>query len=414
LETNNKPVAIALGGTGPSIAVIENLKNRGFYVILIDYLENPPAKPFADEHMLVSTLDKEGVLEVAKKTNASYVINLLLDQPMITAAYVAEKLKLPSFMSYETSQLVTNKKLMKKRMVKHKIPTAKYSIINSSYNVDNINLDFPLVIKPIEGTGSIGIKRVNNFDELRNYLQDNIRDGYNEDIIIEEHYKGIEIQVNCFIYEKNAHILMIMQKEKVSYDECDLITLGSLVPAQISQQAENEIYVIAQKLVKAFELDNTPMHFQAFVEGDNVNIIEVAARIGGVLSYNLIKIATGFDILDYSLDVLIGKSKCLHYYSPKYIYSTIIIYAQSSVFGKVTGLNELIEQKIILYFILLKTEGMFIPSGINAYNRVAAFIISAESKEQMVEKIDYAFQRINVFDIEGNSVMMKNLRKSVF
>ena len=49
----NKPIAIVLGGTNPHIELINNLKARGFYTILLDYFENPPAKNVADLHHIV-------------------------------------------------------------------------------------------------------------------------------------------------------------------------------------------------------------------------------------------------------------------------------------------------------------------------------------------------------------------------
>ena len=58
---------IVLGGTAAHVPLIISLKKRGYYVILIDYLDNPPAKQFADLHIKTSTLDKESVLDVAKK-----------------------------------------------------------------------------------------------------------------------------------------------------------------------------------------------------------------------------------------------------------------------------------------------------------------------------------------------------------
>ena len=44
-----KEVAIVLGGTSAHIALIKNLQRRGYYVILADYLKNPPAKEYADK-----------------------------------------------------------------------------------------------------------------------------------------------------------------------------------------------------------------------------------------------------------------------------------------------------------------------------------------------------------------------------
>ena len=53
----NKKTAIVLGGTSPHIALIQKLKDRGYYTILVDYLNNPPAKKVADMHIKESTLD---------------------------------------------------------------------------------------------------------------------------------------------------------------------------------------------------------------------------------------------------------------------------------------------------------------------------------------------------------------------
>ena len=39
----NKPIALILGGTVPHSELIKQLKERGYYTILIDYLLNPPA-----------------------------------------------------------------------------------------------------------------------------------------------------------------------------------------------------------------------------------------------------------------------------------------------------------------------------------------------------------------------------------
>ena len=46
----DKPVALVLGGTNPHIELIKQLKERGYYVVLVDYLDNPPAKKYADIH----------------------------------------------------------------------------------------------------------------------------------------------------------------------------------------------------------------------------------------------------------------------------------------------------------------------------------------------------------------------------
>lgn len=87
--------AIVLGGTHDHITLIELLKQRSYYTILIDYYENPIAKEYADEFIRESTTDKETVLEIAKKNNVNLVIAACIDSALATMAYVSEKLNLP-------------------------------------------------------------------------------------------------------------------------------------------------------------------------------------------------------------------------------------------------------------------------------------------------------------------------------
>ena len=84
---NNKEIAIVLGGTVPHCELIRQLQTRGYYVILIDYLPNPPAKLVADEHIQESTLDKDAVLKVAVQRNASLVICVISSTRFYTSRW---------------------------------------------------------------------------------------------------------------------------------------------------------------------------------------------------------------------------------------------------------------------------------------------------------------------------------------
>ena len=120
----DKPIAIVLGGTVPHAHLISLLKKRGYYTILLDYTPNPPAKEYADEHMPVSTLDVEAVLDVAKSRNARLVISTNVDQANVTCCSVSEKLGLTEPYSYETALNVTDKQRMKRIMWEHNIISA--------------------------------------------------------------------------------------------------------------------------------------------------------------------------------------------------------------------------------------------------------------------------------------------------
>ena len=109
---SEKPVAIVLGGIVPHKNLLEKLKKRGYFTILIDYFENPPAAEAADLHLRESAMDKDAVLAAAKKYGAELVLCTCLDQQIGIACQVAEELGLPHPYSYEKALEVTNKEKM--------------------------------------------------------------------------------------------------------------------------------------------------------------------------------------------------------------------------------------------------------------------------------------------------------------
>lgn len=99
---------LLLGGSAQQVIAIETAKKLGYYTILCDFLTDNPGQYAADKFYLVSTTDKEAVLEVAKKENIDGVLAYASDPAAPTAAYVAEKLGLPGN-PYESVEILCNK-----------------------------------------------------------------------------------------------------------------------------------------------------------------------------------------------------------------------------------------------------------------------------------------------------------------
>lgn len=409
---DKKQTAIVLGGTTPHIELIKKLKNRGYYTLLVDYYENPPAKAFADEHIRESTLEQECVLRIAKEKNAKLAIATCVDQANVTACYIAEKLNLPKLYSYETAKKVTDKAIMKYEMTRNEIPTTKYVIVEKD-NVKGISgFRYPVVVKPADSTGSKGVKKANNELELKEYLDDAFKISRNKKAIVEEYKKGIEIQADFFVQNSKTTPIMIRRKRCLSSGGSqNLQSCGSIVPADISDQAKHHIIEIAEKIVGVFHLENTALFLQAIVSGNDVSVIEFGSRIGGGLSFSMINAITGFDILEATINAHLGNETELKIELPNYMYMTNIIYAQKAIYGYVAGQNELLKEKVIEKFYTFKTHGMEIYSDLSSRNRIAAFLIKGTSKIELYDKLETAMTRLEVFDTHDKIIMRKDLKE---
>jgi phosphoribosylamine-glycine ligase len=408
---SNQKKAIVLGGTNPHRELITNLKNRGYFIYLLDYAENPIAKGLEDEYVKESTFDKETVLKVAIKTNSDLVITTCSDQANVTACYVAEKLNLPKPYSYETALQVTNKVLMKEKMRKGNIPTANFNIIENIKDYEITNLQYPLVVKPADAYGSKGVRKADNKDELNIFIEEAAKITRNNKIIVEEFKEGIELSIDFFVENGNPHLLLIREKFKFieSNKYAVMQTPGTITPANLSTKIINKIKEIATNIVREFELKNTSLLIQAIVNEEEINVIEFAPRVGGGLSFRIIKLMNNFDIIDATINSFLSKKVNLKIEKSKYFYSANNIYSFPGTFCCLKGVEDLFKKNIIEEFYQYKKNGMIISENMSSSDRIGSFIIKGESREDLFKKAKTAFEILEAYDPNGNSMIRKDI-----
>lgn len=402
---NKKPVALVLGGTAPHILLITKLHERGYYVVLVDYLTNPPAKRVADEHIQSSTLDKEKVLEIAQEKKASLVISTCIDQANSVCCYVAEQLNLPRPYSYETSLYVTNKGLMKERMKAFDVPSSSFILTKSVDNIDWAQVSFPCVVKPVDCNSSKGVHRADSIDEAKPFVEEALKLSQTGEAIIEGFCAGDEIQVDCVALDNDADVVMTRSKVKVAgSNEAVLNSYGSIVPAQVSESVLPKLKQIAVGIAKGFGLRNTPFFYQAIVTGDEVNVLEFAPRVGGGLSYYMIKNFVGFDAVEAAMDSFLGLPIRVNYHSPKKVYRTCLLYSKPCTFDHIEGFEALKEEGVIKEVFITKNQGEVIDGDMRSTNRIGSFVIEAGSLEELRERTRACAERIKVLDSSGENM----------
>ena len=202
---------LVLAGGADQIALIKELKSRGHVVILVDYFDNPPAKSYADKHIVASTLDVDAVYDIAVKEHVDLVCTACTDQALLTVAFISEKLGLPCYLSYQTGLNVTNKAYMKRVLCENKIPTAKYVVTGKADLSAIEGFRFPLVVKPVDCNSSKGVKKVATEKDLIIALNEAICYSRTKTAIIEEYKSGIEISADYYIERGKAKYLSAMR-----------------------------------------------------------------------------------------------------------------------------------------------------------------------------------------------------------
>lgn len=405
--TNKK--VIILGGTHDHIALIEKFKRRNYYIILIDYFDNPPAKKFSDYFVKESTLNENAILKIARIEKPDLVIATSIDQALLTMAFVSEKMNLPCHLSYKQALELTNKAYMKENFENNNIPTSSFQIIKSKTFDLNSELKFPCVVKPADSNSSKGVVKVNSSEDMEYAVKNAFEISRSKLVIIEKYIEGVEVSADVVIKEGKADVIMISQNIKSEINKENFTITQNYFNKDFYEIHKEKVSIIAEKIAKAYNLINAPLLIQFILSDEKLSVIEFSSRIGGGSKYHLIKKITGFDFLDFFISVIL-KEKFVVKFNIINNYGLInYVYSNLGYFTSFEITTRLEEENIVEDYYLYKTIGMKINNKICSSDRVMGILFIAHNKNDLFQKAIIADNNIKILNELNEDIMVHSL-----
>ena len=402
---------LMLAGGYDQIDLIKELQSRGHEVILMDYMENPPAKEYVEKHFQISTLDENAVYQLAVREKIELVTTVCTDQALPVAAKVSERLGLPFYLSSSTAQNITNKTLMKRKFNEYAVPSAGWIILeenNRSVGEIERNWKFPLVVKPCDANSSKGVTKVGDSESLAKAVDNAFEISRDKKVIVENYMEGEEISTDVWKGVEGVKVLLVSGTNKIRTQEGYFAIYQSRYPIELSETVKIRIQDIAERICKAFELENTPLLIQAVVNGDEISVIECSARIGGGTKHKLIQHITGIDIMSIYADRILGNrvqnltvNSCAKKVELNYVYGNC------GVFQKLVGFQERVASGDIVDVFQYKKPGSEICKRTTSSDRILGFMIEADTCEELQQKRYEILETIDVLDGNGKSMIYK-------
>ena len=401
--------ALVLAGGFPQITLIEELKKRGYTVVLADYYENPIAKKYADIFYQASTLDVAAIENIAKKEKVDFLITACTDQALLTVALVSERMGLPCYIDYKTALNVTNKAYMKKVFEENGISTAKHVVLGKLDKESLEGFTYPLIVKPVDCNSSKGVKRVENFKELESAFEDAVNFSRTKTAIVEKYIDGVEVSVDVYVEEGKAHVLSTSRLDKIGEKDKFVIFRGNF-PAKEALPVMDKIEKTAQQIADAFHLKNCPMLIQLITDGKEVYVLEFSARTGGGVKFILIKKASGFDVINAVIDLTEGKKPHVEKTESEHkIIVNSFIYCKNGKYDHLEGFDEMIEEGTMTDYFVFKWKGAEFNGVKSSGDRIAGFIVSGDTHEEAKNKLHRIIENIKVISDTGEDIMRHDL-----
>lgn len=334
---------LIIGASILQLPAIRKAKELGYYVGVADYNPNAIGIPYANEYFNVSTIDVDGVVEVAKKFQPDGIMTLATDMPMRAVATACKELGLPGI-STETALKATDKGEMIQAFEKHKVEHPWYAIIpNRDALTEQLEkMTYPCIMKPTDNAGSRGVVLCHNADDVISNYEYTHAESRSGAVIIEEYLQGPEFSIEVMVVNGEPHVLQITDKNTTGAPH--FVEMGHTQPTSQPEDIQSKIKDLARRAVKAVGINVGPAHVEMILTAQGPKMVELGARMGGdCITTHLVPLSTGIDMVAATIKLACGEEADI---TPKWNKGAAIRYFDTPV-GVLKSIDGIEEAKAI-------------------------------------------------------------------
>lgn len=300
-----------LGGSIYQTYAIKEAVRMGYYVITCDYLPGNPGHKFAHEYHNVSTTDKEAVLALARELKVDGVVAYASDPAAPTAAYVCEKLGLPTS-PFRSVEILSKKHLFRKYLAENgfNVPKANSYTRLEEAEKDLKNFHLPVMVKPVDSSGSKGVNKLTDPSQLKAFFEDALSYSRDKIVLIEEFIvkAGPQISGDAFSVDGKLVFHCLGNEFYSTKVDKDFAPLGECWPTVMPQEVIDTLADDLQRLITSLGMKSNAYNVEAIYSTDGkVYILELGARSGGSLIPQVTALATGVDMVPYVIKAAMGE-----------------------------------------------------------------------------------------------------------
>jgi len=290
---------MVLAASSQQTETIATAKRLGYYVLTLDNRPSNPGHALADRFCNVDTMDREAVLEVARREKIEGIIAACTDVAVPTAAYVAQEMHLvgPPFAS---SQIVCSKVLFRAFLRSRGFAVPTHISFEAGFEPDDdLFQGERWVIKPSRSSGSKGIFVVASKAEFLQRAPETLAFSPEGQGILEKYINGF--QGTCEGFLKDGELAVACILDRRTADLPYVATTGHVLPSRLPQNLQQMLLSDLNRIWNALGITEGPFDCDFVATPDSVYLLEISPRMGGNSISNLLRTALGFDIVECSI-----------------------------------------------------------------------------------------------------------------
>ena len=284
---------------------VARLRELGTRVVTVD---RRPAVAEADVAETIDFTDVDAVVEIGRRHGVAGVLTVASERAVPVVAAVAERLGLPSI-GPDVAHRMTNKGAMRTALREAGLPQPGYALVHDVGDARDAlaEIGTPAVVKPVDSAGQRGLSRVETEADLDAALDAALDHSPTGEALLEELVEGLE--QNAMLVVRRGEPLLLTLSDRLRPPGRGFgVALAHVYPCSLGPDGVTAVERVAVETVRALGMRDGIAYPQLLVTAEGrVVVVEVAARIPGGQMDELVRVATGVDLVEVALRQALGE-----------------------------------------------------------------------------------------------------------
>lgn len=408
---------LVLGATFSEVELIKRAHELGIYVIATDNNLDRTisvAKNYADEAWDISWSDLDTLEAKCREHGIDGVIAGWSEFRVENTIKLCERLGLPCYCTMDQLEITRNKRLFKNECILNGVP-----VVNEYKSPEEVT-SFPVIIKPVDRAGSIGISVATNKEELDRAYQYAMDLSVCKDVIIED-YVTNAVKIDSYYIIMDGEIVFVSTDDVILAKDNGtekVVQSGWVLPSRRQAMYLEKVDPAIRKMLKHMGIQNGYIFFSGFANDQGYfAMFEAGFRLcGGYLHHYFAKkgIVNNIDI--FLFHALTGSVKDVEWGEDKNSdlkCATVNLYAKAGTIGKIEGFKDVAAIPNCDLILQKARVGEKCTDDKAILSKIGMYYFCDESADALEESVRKAYELVTVLDDNGNDMLYDRIDSGV-
>ncbi len=405
---------LLVGGLNNTVDLFDLAHRNGVTVGVADYNPGTLAKRTADYAHDVNAYDEDAMAKLIQDEGYDGVITAFNERLGPIVRRLADRVGFPSPFTVEQLQMSTNKKFFKHTCEKYGVPVPKEYEIRSIEDIDSCDIQYPVIIKPVDSASSVGVMPCFNAEELKTGYRNAIAHSKTGDAIVEQYVPYDEINMTFIAQDGDIQLAAVHDRyfnteQKSATKAPDLYIYPSRYTDLILSRYSEKII----NMLKGIGVKNGSLFIQAVIHGEQLYCYEAGMRLNGCKTYQILEVENGYNTFEHLMNLaLTGSMGGYCKFNPKFRrwYATLnVLGVPGETIAEVQGEAALNSYPWLVHIARRDGVGHTIPadSAGTLVQDTTRIHIAADTKDELIERIDRVNKLFRMLGKDGQSVLLR-------